>query len=121
MRGSRLLRRQPILRETLGKGFTFLSQLALGVRATDFTCGFKLFTRACARDLFSRLTIDRWGFDTEILFLAARRRYRVTEVPITWSDERHTKVKLGRDVARSLLDLARIRWNAFSGRYHGTP
>ena len=121
MHGSRLIRRQPILRETLGKGFTFLSQMALGVRVTDFTCGFKLFTRACARDLFSRMTIDRWGFDSEILFLAARRRYRVAEVPVTWCDDRHTKVKLGRDVLRSLADLARIRVNAFVGRYRGTP
>lgn len=121
MRGARLLRRQPILRETLGKGFTFLSQLALGVRVMDFTCGFKLFTRSCARDLFSRMTIDRWGFDTEVLFLAACRRYRVAEVPVTWSDDRHTKVALGRDVARSLLDLAKIRWNDLLGRYHGTP
>lgn len=121
MRGARLLRRQPRFRETLGKGFTFLSQMALAVRLSDFTCGFKLFTRASARDIFRRLSTDRWGFDSEVLFLAARRGYRVAEVPVTWSDDRHTKVDLRRDVLRSLLDLCRIRTNDFLGRYHGTP
>lgn len=112
--GARLIRRQPWLRETLGKGFTLLSQIILGVRATDFTCGFKAFTRAAARAVFSRSTIDRWGFDSEILFIAQRLGLRMAEVPVTWEDNRQTKVRLGADVVRSFVDLVRIRM----GRYH---
>jgi glycosyltransferase involved in cell wall biosynthesis len=117
MPGARLLRRQSLLRETLGKGFTFLSQLALGVRVRDFTCGFKLFTRDSARHLFSKLTVDRWGYDSELLFLAGRRGYRIVEVPVTWTNDLETRVRLGADVVQSLADLARIRLNAFLGRY----
>lgn len=115
--GARIERRQPWLRETLGRGFTFLSQVALGVRVRDFTCGFKLFTRDCARDLFTRLTIDGWGCDAELLFLAARRGWRIRELPVRWANDGDTKVRLGRDVLRSLLDLLRIRRNAASGTY----
>jgi dolichyl-phosphate beta-glucosyltransferase len=117
MPGARLLRRQAVLRETLGKGFTFLSQLALAVRVRDFTCGFKLFTRKAALDLFPRLTVDRWGYDSELLFLAARRGHRIAEVAVAWTNDQDTKVRLVRDVLQSLEDLARIRLNALLGRY----
>jgi len=115
--GAQLLKRQPFFREILGKGFTLLSQLSLGVRVSDFTCGFKMFTRACARDLFARLTIDRWGFDCEILFLARRLGYRVVEVPVAWANDVQTRVNLARDVMQSFLDLVRIRLNTSCGRF----
>lgn len=41
-----------------------------GVRDTQ--CGFKLFTRQTARVLFATQHIERWAFDVELLFLAAR-------------------------------------------------
>jgi dolichyl-phosphate beta-glucosyltransferase len=115
--GARFERRQPWLRETLGRGFTLLSQLTLGVRVRDFTCGFKLFTRRAARELFSRLTIDRWGYDAELFFLAPRLGLSFREVGITWANDENTRVRLGRDVLRSLLDLLRIRCNAAQGLY----
>lgn len=119
MRGSLLIRRQPRLRETLGKGFTFLAQLAFGVHVHDFTCGFKMFTREAARAIFSQVTVDRWGFDVEVLYLASRMGFRIGEAPISWIDNRATKVRLWKDVGRSFLDLVQIRLNAFFGRYRG--
>jgi dolichyl-phosphate beta-glucosyltransferase len=117
--GARIARHQPFLRETLGRCYTTLSQAILGVRISDFTCGFKLFTRAAARDLFSRSVLDGWGYDGEVLFLAARRGWRCREVPITWVNDEDTKVRIARDAGRAFLDLLRIRSNAARGVYDG--
>jgi len=116
MHGAVIEVRQPILRETMGRVFTFLTQLFI-VRVSDATCGFKLFTRDAAREIFSRMTLDDWSFDAEALFLARKLGYVVREVPVAWRDEAGTKVHRGKDAVRAAIGLVRIRWNALSGRY----
>jgi len=116
MQGAVIEVRQPILRETMGRVFTFLTQL-LVVRVSDATCGFKLFTRDAAHQVFSRMTLDDWSFDAEALFLARRLGYVIREVPVAWRDEPGTKVHRGKDAVRAAVGLIRIRWNALSGRY----
>ena len=117
MEGAVLTRRQPWWRERLGKVFTWLSDHLATRDISDVTCGFKSFSRRAAHDLFRRARIDDWSFDAEILFLAQRRGYGIKEVPVTWHDERGTKVRVLRDGLRALRGLLRIRLNAATGRY----
>ncbi len=116
-RGSRLIIHQPKLREKLGKGFTKLSQVSLGLSLTDFTCGFKCFSKEAAEKIFSRQKIDRWGFDTEILFIGKKMGFSIKEVPVVWKNDRETKVRLPQDIINSLYDLIKIRYNKFRGLY----
>lgn len=115
--GARIAVHQPPQREWLGGVFRGLAAFAVAPGTSDFTCGFKLFTREAARAVFARQRLWGWGYDVEILFLARRLGLRVAEAPVTWSDDRRSRVRLWRDVPRSLADLARIRWNALRGRY----
>jgi dolichyl-phosphate beta-glucosyltransferase len=115
--GANITRRQPFLRETMGKTFTWLSNTILGLQFTDFTCGFKAFESAAGKDLFARQQIDGWAYDSEILFLAVQQGYRVQEVPVTWVNSADTKVRLLRDVFSSLKGLIQIRWYWATGRY----
>ena len=108
---------QPIHRELMGKVFTRLSNLILGLRLKDFTCGFKAFRRDAARALFSRQRLGGWSFDSEILYLAKSKGYRIAEVPVVWRNDEATKVRLGRDVVRSFVDLWNIRINHALGKY----
>jgi dolichyl-phosphate beta-glucosyltransferase len=107
---------QPWLREQMGRTFTWLVR-QLVAPVSDATCGFKAFRGEVGRELFSRVRIERWGFDAEILLIARRRGYRIAEVPVRWADREGTKVSLARDALRSLGELARIRWYAARGRY----
>lgn len=115
--GSTLLARQPKFRETLGKGFTFLSRVLLGVNVSDFTCGFKCFSQKSAEEIFSRLTINRWGFDSETLFIAKKLNYKIKEITVVWKNDPQTKVKFPEDIINSLSDLLTIRWNNFREAY----
>jgi dolichyl-phosphate beta-glucosyltransferase len=108
---------QPIHRELMGKVFTRLSNLILGLRLKDFTCGFKAFRLDAARELFSRQRLGGWSFDSEILYLAKSKGYRIAEVPVVWRNDEATKVRLGRDVVRSFVDLWNIRINHALGKY----
>jgi len=117
MAGAQLTRRQPLLRETLGKVFTALSDVLATRNISDVTCGFKCFSRSAAHDLFRRGRINDWSYDAEILFLAQWRNYRLKEVPVRWHDEQGSKVHMLRDGLRALRGLLRIRWNSLAGRY----
>jgi len=108
---------QPFYREFMGRIFTRLSNWILGLSVSDFTCGFKGFRREVARDLFSRQRLKNWSFDSETLYLSQVKGYRILEIPVTWCNDRATKVRLWRDIITSFLGLLRIRLNHYLGRY----
>jgi len=111
--------RQPWLRETLGKGFTWLVR-RLAADVSDATCGFKAYRGDAGRALYARMRVFDWSFDAELLLVGRLRGARTVEVPVRWRDQAGTKVSLGRDVVRSLLGIARIRINAARALY-ATP
>ena len=114
--GARIVVRQPWLRHTLGKGFTALVRV-LVTEVSDVTCGFKAFEGETGRALFRRGRLYDWSFDAEILFLAARDGVEIDEVPVQWSDQSGTKVRLIGAIAAALFGIIRIRTAAWSGRY----
>lgn len=108
-------------RTVLGNLFNAVVQ-RLGIPGiTDTQCGFKLFRSAIARDLFAVSRIDGYGFDLEILFLAQRRGYRIAEVPINWSDQPGTKVRVLWDGCCMLRELLAVRQNFARGVYTALP
>jgi dolichyl-phosphate beta-glucosyltransferase len=117
MAGANITRHQPLWRESLGKVFTWLTNRLATRGISDVTCGFKLFTRKAAHDLFARSRIRDWSFDAEVLFIAQRRGYSIKEVPVTWHDTPGTKVRIVRDAVNALRGLAKIRLNSMRGRY----
>jgi len=107
---SRLEVREPWFREWLGRGGNLLIQLVALPGIWDTQCGFKLFSRAACRDVFSRSVIDSIALDVELLFLARRMGYRIKEVPVRWRHDPDSRMRLARESSRMLRDLARIRW-----------
>ncbi|HYK91528.1 MAG TPA: dolichyl-phosphate beta-glucosyltransferase [Acidobacteriota bacterium] len=83
---------------------------------SDTQAGFKVFTRRSAEVIFPRLTLDRWGFDIEILAIARCHGYRIRELPITWINSPGSKVGFG-SYFQVLSDVWRVRRNIKSGRY----
>lgn len=118
VRGAKILVHQHLIREFLGRGFTTLVRVLADWRIRDATCGFKAFENKVAQKIFDKITIYDWAFDAEILFLCKKFNIKIAQAPVAWSDVRGTKVSLGKDVARSLLGLIKIRWNDLKGRYH---
>jgi glycosyltransferase involved in cell wall biosynthesis len=112
--------RQPLYRQFFGRCFNAVTRAVMGLRFADTQCGFKAFTRAAAQTVFQLQTIEGWGFDPEILFIAVKRGYRVTEVPVSWAHDERTRMSYLKDGMKMLEEIAAIRWNALRGRY-GKP
>lgn len=108
---------QPGLRESLGKLFNRLVRLSTPLPFKDTQCGFKLFRMKTCRDIFEHQTIDGYVFDVEILFVALKWKLRVSEIPVTWSHEEGSKVRVLGDAPSAIVDLARIHLNNARGKY----
>jgi len=83
----------------------------------DTQCGFKAFVRDRCQIIFEQQTIERFGFDPELLYLARRHGLRAVEVPVRWGHSPATKVNMFRDSLQMFLDVFVIRWNSLLGRY----
>jgi len=110
-RKAKVVIHQSMIREFLGQGFTIMSRCLLNLQVSDFTCGFKCFSAGACQKIFTNQTINRWGFDTEILFLAHKFGFSIKEVPVIWKNDTKTKVKFPEDLINSLSELILILVN----------
>ncbi len=118
--GSKFEEPSPWHRVLMARCFHLLQIFILGnFEFPDTQCGFKLFRRQVALDLFQRSRINRFAFDAEILFLARKHNYTITTLPVHIKrDLRNTNVRLLQDSANMMIDLFKIRWNSLLGRYN---
>lgn len=107
--GENIVHRDP-LRHLAGRVFAFILRLITNLRFFDTQCGFKLFSGAAADKIFSISIINGWVFDVEILSLARKCGFAVTEVPISWTHKEGSKVRLASDGVVMLVDAIKIRY-----------
>jgi glycosyltransferase involved in cell wall biosynthesis len=109
--------RQPLYRQFFGRCFNAVTRGVMGLHFADTQCGFKAFTRHAAQTVFQLQTIERWGFDPEILFIALKCGFKVVEVPVSWGHDARSRMSYLKDGIKMLEEIAIIRWNALRGRY----
>ncbi len=108
---------EPHYRHLMGRVFNLLVRLVAVPRIQDTQCGFKAYRREVARDVFPRQTIEGWGFDVEVLFIARHLGYGIVEVPVTWYYGAESKIRPVHDTVGMLRDLWQVRQNAHRGLY----
>ena len=110
---------EPVWRRLFGKmGNLFIQVMAVpGVHDTQR--GFKMVTAKAAQDFFPKMTIDRWGFDIEMLALARKFGYKIKEVPISWKNDPNTASHPHLSAYFQVLtETVKIRWNLITGKYN---
>ena len=121
--GSRALDRtligthQPWRREQGGKVMNLVIRTMSRLPFSDTQCGFKAFNMTEFRPLLDVMTVDRFGFDVEFLFVAKHHGLRLAEIPVRWNNVEGSKVSVVRDTRRMFSELAQVRKNAKTGRY----
>jgi glycosyltransferase involved in cell wall biosynthesis len=121
--GSRALDRsligvhQPWRREQGGRVFNLAVRLATGLPFWDTQCGFKAFRMSSCRPIIEGATIDRFGFDVELLYVAYRAGLRLKEIPVRWDHAEGSKVNVLTDSYKMLSEVGRIRQQARRGVY----
>lgn len=107
LRNSVIVRPQPLSRRVSGSIYSLLARALLDTHIKDFQCGCKVFRR----DVWDSLTItcDGFAFDTELIAKAHEKGFVIIEVPITWSNQSNSKVRISRDVLPMLKCILKTR------------
>jgi glycosyltransferase involved in cell wall biosynthesis len=95
-------------RELISRGYNRLVRAGFSIGVRDAQCGFKAITAAAAGRLLPDVENDGWFFDTELLLLAAERGERISEVPVTWVEDRHSSVRILATAMEDLRGLGRV-------------
>ncbi|MBF0123151.1 MAG: glycosyltransferase [Candidatus Omnitrophica bacterium] len=102
-------------RRFIGRIFNGCVHAFLFQNIHDTQCGFKMFRREVVAPLFSRLVLNGFGFDIELLYLAVKLGFRIKEVPIVWVHKDGSKVSLWKDSIRMFVNILQVR------NWHCTP
>ncbi|GDX61782.1 glycosyl transferase [Candidatus Levyibacteriota bacterium] len=129
--GSRNARKgAPWTRAVMSQGMILLRKIIVGIYdISDTQCGFKLFSKKSAKNLFTEIkslhsgfsTVKgskvSAGFDVELLYLARRMGYSIKEAPVDWLYVETRRVNPIWDSIDGLIALIQIRINAVKGVY----
>lgn len=121
----------PLVRKIMAYGFSLLRLMILRLPFKDTQCGFKAFTKEAAQKIFRRMqvygkkerekgTAVTAGFDLELLYIARKLGLKVAEVPVVWHHKATERINPLKDSWEGLIDLLRVRINAFEGKYQIT-
>jgi len=119
---------EPWIRHFMGRVFNLAIRLVAVPGIQDTQCGFKVFTKEAAHNIFKRLvlfgsdtpTVKQprvTAFDVEVLLIARKLGYKIKEVPITWYYGAGSKVSIIGDSLVNLRDIFKVRINDLLGKY----
>ena len=113
--GSRLIRgarveRRPLKREITSRGYSLLFRTMFFTGFRDAQCGFKAVSRRAVDELVPLIENNRWFFDTELLILAEANGFRIREIPVHWTDDPDTRVKILGTAIEDVKGLLRLRF-----------
>ena len=107
--GAVVVGRSP-LREVLSRGYSLLFRTMFFTKFRDAQCGFKAISRRAADDLLPLVQDTTWFFDTELLLLAEKNGYAIDEIPVRWTDDPDSRVRIVRTAWGDLKGLLRLRF-----------
>ncbi|MFL2756425.1 MAG: glycosyltransferase [Dehalococcoidia bacterium] len=108
---------EPYFRHLMGRVFNYYIRLFLVKGYQDTQCGYKCFTQDAVEKLFSKQVINGWGFDVEILFLAGKYGFNVSELPINWYHRNQSKVKPFKSSFEMIKDTLGVKIRYVLGFY----
>ncbi len=108
---------EPPHRHLIGRINNLIIKLTAVNGFEDTQCGFKMFSRKAAEDLFRVQQMIGIGFDIELLFVAKKRGYKIKQVPITWYFDSDSRMRIIGDSLNLLVEIWQIRRNWFWGVY----
>ena len=108
-RGAQVIGRPPH-RELISRAYNLLVRSMFITRLRDYQCGFKAISLRAAQALVPLVQDTGWFFDSELLILAEKNGYRIKEVPVKWSDDPDTRVKIVSTAYGDFKGLLRLRF-----------
>lgn len=103
--------KRSLKREIASRIYNIIIKLIHQTRFSDAQCGFKAMSRKAAGELLPLVKDNEWFFDTELLILAEKRGYRVKEIPVKWTEDPNSTVKIINTAYKDIKGLIRLKFS----------
>jgi len=110
-----------LVREWGSRVFNRLTRILIPSPHLDTQCGLKGFRSQAAQSIFAQTKVDGFAFDVEVLFLARKLGFVITEIPVTLDHVEQSTVKFIPQALQMLWDVIRVRVWSILGRYNDLP
>ena len=120
IKGAYIQVHQAKYKEIMGDMGNWLIRIVLGLWSyPDTQCGFKMLTAQAAKAVASRMVVDRFGFDFELIILAKKLGFHIKQMPVRWLNEAGSTVTLTgpNGYFQVILDLFKTKWRLMTGKY----
>ncbi|WP_313048571.1 glycosyltransferase [Atlantibacter subterraneus] len=86
-----------MIRNITSRCFNLLVKNIFHTKFSDGMCGFKFLKRdKLSQVLSTGMRNDGWFFATELLIVGEFLNFRIKDLPVTWTDDPSSKVKIGK-------------------------
>jgi dolichyl-phosphate beta-glucosyltransferase len=109
LKDSKIIIPQPFYRRIIGRIFPLLVRLIVIKDFKDTQCGFKLFKNEAAKKIFSRLKINGFAFDVEVLARGKKEGFKIAEIGVVWYNSPESKVSVLKAPIKMFLELNKIK------------
>jgi len=113
MRGS-VVRKRSFKREVTSRSYNMIIKAIFFTRFSDAQCGFKAVSRDAAQFLIPKIQDQAWFFDSELLILAEKSGLRIKDIPVEWTDDPDSRVRVIKTATEDLKGLLRLRLGGLS-------
>lgn len=117
--GSRLMResqtKRSLKREVISRIYNIFLTMVLATRFSDAQCGFKAMSRSAVEAIVPQIEDQSWFFDTELLVLAEKQGYLIKDIPVVWTEDDDSRVKIFKTGWEDIKGVLRLRRHLSNG------
>ena len=96
-------------RKITGYIFRFFVFLFIDKNISDTQCGFKLYNKKYAKDIFTKLRTSGYAHDIELIYLLKLKKIKIIELPLKWIHMDRGKVNILTEPIKMIIDIILIK------------
>ena len=86
-----------------------LIKIILGAKYKDVQCGFKAINKRVP-EIFDLVKDRKWFFETEFLYLAQKKGFKIIDVPVIWNESKFSSINLLKVVPEFFIKMIKLRF-----------
>lgn len=88
----------------------FMRFIMGGKDYTDAQCGFKAINKRVAKEILPLIENKNWFFESEMLYLAQKKKFKIKEVPVIWNESNFSGINMSKAIVEFIKCGIKLRF-----------
>jgi glycosyltransferase involved in cell wall biosynthesis len=109
VKGSEILRSEPVLNTIAGRFYNFLVRSSLLLRVRDTQCGAKFFRGDIGQNILPAIQVTNRAFELSLLYHISKKGGKILEFPVQWSHDSRSRMPIRGAIPAMFFTLVAVR------------